>query len=166
MNRQKNAPKRASHGFPEYVPDRSEILILGSFPSVKSRAEEFYYAHPRNRFWRVISGIYGLPEPENLSQKKQLLDKCGVALWDVLESCEIVGSSDLSIKNAVPVDLRALLKSHDFRLIVLNGKTAERLYLKHFGDISLPRISLPSTSPANASWSCERLIDEWKKIII
>ena len=157
---------RAAHEFgPFYQPD-SEILILGSFPSVKSREEAFYYAHPQNRFWRVFAACFGEEIPQSLSEKHTLLTIRKIALWDVIEECEITGSSDASIKNAVPTDIERLIENTAVRRIILNGKTAERCFLRFHKDFPLPAVTLPSTSPANAAWSLERLIEIWRPALI
>ena len=154
------------HGFPAYFNDDSKTLILGSFPSVKSRAEAFYYAHPQNRFWKVLAGIYHEPTPLELSEKTDFLKRRRIALWDVIESCDIVGSSDSSIKNALPTDIRVLLFECQIEKIILNGRTAERCFNKFQSGIDVPVYTLPSTSPANAQYSLERLIAEWSEKII
>ncbi len=136
----------------------SKVLILGSFPSVKSREEGFYYAHPQNRFWRVLSSVF----EEEIVDKKEFLKKHKIALFDVCASCEIKGSSDASIKEVVPNDIEEILKESGIKQIILNGKTASKLYQKYMKDIKVPSITLPSTSPANASFSLEKLIEEYK----
>lgn len=153
---------RVFHEFGPFYRSDSEILILGSFPSVKSREQAFYYAHPQNRFWRVLAGSFGDSVPESLPEKQALLMRRRIALWDVIESCEIRGSSDSSIKNAVPTDVSRLLAETSVKRIILNGKTAERLFWKFHSELSVPTVSLPSTSPANASFTLERLIKEWR----
>ncbi len=143
----------------------SKILILGSFPSVKSREEMFFYGHPQNRFWRVISAVFDKPVPTDISSKQDLLLCCGIAVWDVIASCDIEGSPDSSIKNVVPNDLSVILNTADIRQIYVNGKTAERYYNKYLRDkYGRVAVCLPSTSPANAAWSLEKLISEWKII--
>lgn len=143
----------------------SRILILGSLPSVKSRENGFYYGHPQNRFWRVIAGIYGLDVPENVFEKKDLLYKCRIAVWDVIESCEIKGSSDSSIREVIAADLNTILDKCNIEKIFANGKTAGRLY-NTFGKAKTGRsiIELPSTSPANAAYSLEKLKVKWSVI--
>lgn len=136
----------------------SKVLILGSFPSVKSREEGFYYAHPQNRFWRVLSSVF----EEEIVDKEEFLKKHKIALFDVCASCEIKGSSDASIKEVVPNDIEGILKESGIKQIILNGKTASKLYQKYMKDIKVPSITLPSTSPANASFSLEKLIEEYK----
>ena len=155
-----------THPIPPLFDESSEILILGSFPSVKSRESAFFYGHPQNRFWKVISKVLGEPEPKSVEEKRSLLLSKKIALWDVIGSCEIVGSSDSSIKNAAPNDLGVILNRAKIRKIFLNGRTAEKYYNKYQrGKISIEAECLPSTSPANAAWSIDRLIAEWNKIL-
>lgn len=145
--------------------ESSRILILGSFPSVKSREQGFFYGHPQNRFWKVVSAVFECPVPKTIEEKKLFLLKNGIALWDVIASCEVNGSSDSSIKNVLPNDISRILKKCDIKSIYLNGKTAEKYYKKYLlKKTECPAVSLPSTSPANAAWSTERLIDAWKII--
>lgn len=145
----------------------SRVLILGSFPSVKSRETGFFYGHPQNRFWRVVSALFGEKTPVTVEEKKNLLLRNGVALWDVLRSCEIKGSSDASIKNASPNDLSVILDTAEIKAIFTNGGTAYKFYNRYsFPVTGRPAILLPSTSPANAAWTAEKLSDEWKKILI
>ena len=153
------------HPFPPVYGAESEILILGSFPSVKSREIMFYYGHPQNRFWRVLAAVYNADVPQNTDEKTRFLLKHHIALWDVLASCEITGSADSSIKNAVPNDLSVILSRADIRRIYTNGKTSEKYY-KRFSEEITGRgsVCLPSTSPANAAWSLDRLIGAWKVI--
>lgn len=144
----------------------SRVLILGSFPSVKSRETEFFYGHPQNRFWRVLAGLLELPVPESVEQKRLLLLDHKIALWDVIQSCEITGSDDASIKNAVPNDLSPILADSDIKQIFTNGGTASRLYKKLLlPKTGLSAISLPSTSPANARFSLEKLMQDWRIIL-
>lgn len=141
----------------------SKILILGSFPSVKSREEGFFYGHPQNRFWKVMAAVCETDVPSTIEEKKAFLVKRQIALWDVIWSCEIQGSSDSSIKNVVPNDLNRILECADIKQIYVNGKKAEQLYKKYiFPKIHRSAICLPSTSPANAAWNLEKLIKEWK----
>jgi len=154
----------AVHGIPPVWSSSSRILILGSFPSVRSREDGFFYAHPQNRFWRVLSALFGCALPETVSEKKEMLLSRGAALWDVVASCDISGSSDSSIRSAAPNDIPGLIAGSDVRAIFLNGQTAAKLFEKHFS-IDLPRFALPSTSPANAAYSLERLIESWNAIL-
>lgn len=147
---------------PIYFPD-STNLILGTFPSVRSRQEGFYYGHPQNRFWKVLASIYQLPIPVTKEEKTALLQKCKIALWDVIESCDIEGSADNSIQNVVANDLGNLLLQTSIQKIYANGSKAASLY-KRFQQpvLEIPIITLPSTSPANASFSLERLCERWQ----
>ena len=143
----------------------SRILILGSFPSVKSREAAFFYGHPQNRFWRVIAEIFGEDIPCSVDEKRKLLLRNHIALWDVIASCEIDGSSDSSIKNAVPNDIGLILNAAPIRRIYVNGKTAARYCQKHLAaGTDIDFVCLPSTSPANAAWSLDRLIEVWSVI--
>ncbi len=145
--------------------DNSKILILGSFPSVKSREQMFFYGHPQNRFWRVVAEVFGKNVPQTIKEKRTLLLSCGVAVWDVVASCDIEGSSDSSIKNVVANDISVILDHADIKQIFVNGKTAERYYNKYLKvKTGKEAICLPSTSPANAAWSIERLTDAWRVI--
>ena len=153
------------HPFPPLYNKNSKILILGSFPSVKSREQMFFYGHPQNRFWKVISAVFECDEPKTIEEKKLVLLQNKIALWDVIASCEITGSSDSSIKNVRVNDLSAILSEADIRQIFVNGKTAEK-YFKMYTkpQISMDATCLPSTSPANAAWNIERLVEKWKVI--
>ena len=154
-----------THPFSPIYDDSSEILILGSLPSVKSRENAFYYGHPQNRFWRVIAAVYHKTVPESIEEKKRLLQNKHIALWDVIRSCDIRGSSDSSIRNAVPTDLQSILENSKVRRIFANGKTAAALYRKYqFKKTGIEIVTLPSTSPANAVWTFERLCEAWKII--
>lgn len=201
------------HGFDPVVDGCSCVLVLGSFPSVLSRANAFYYGNPLNRFWRVMAACLDesvppnegelmapsmragealtcgrdvLPEcmaasskvcpPAEASQpvtlemsiayKRDLLLRHGIALWDVIESCDIKGSSDASIKNVVPVAIERVLEQARIQAVLCNGGTAGRLYRRYLQErVGLPAEVLPSTSPANAAWSLERLIDRWREAL-
>lgn len=147
---------------PEYHKD-SKILILGSFPSVKSRELSFYYGHPQNRFWKVIASVLRQEVPITISDKKELLRNHQIALWDVIQSCDIIGSSDSSIKNVEVTQLSVILNACKIVQIFVNGKTAEKLYRKYSEELTGQKaIVLPSTSPANANYSLERLKHEWE----
>lgn len=147
--------------------ENSKILILGSFPSVRSREQNFFYGHPQNRFWKVMSTLFDCPLPKTVEEKKSFLQKKGIALWDVIASCKIKGSSDSSIKDVVPNDLSRILATADIRAIYTNGKTAQKyydIYLKK--ELGTDALCLPSTSPANAAYSFERLCEEWNTILL
>lgn len=146
--------------------ENSEILILGSLPSVKSRENGFYYGHPQNRFWKVISAVTKSATPHDIAAKKQMLLDHHIALWDVIKECDIVGSSDSSIKNAVAADLTDIIKKAQIRRIYVNGKAAEKYYKKYIEPtIHMKAVVLPSTSPANAAFSLDRLIHVWKDLL-
>lgn len=150
------------HPIPPVYDANSRVLILGSFPSVKSREAQFFYGHPQNRFWRVLSAVFGEEAGETAAEKTAFLLRHRVALWDVIASCEIEGSADSSIKNAVPTDLSPILQMGDVRTIFTNGKTADRLYRQfQLPQTGLEAVCLPSTSPANAQWSFARLCEAW-----
>lgn len=142
--------------------ENSKVLILGSFPSVKSREEGFFYGHRQNRFWRVVSSVFESETPVTIKEKKKFLLQNKIALWDVIASCDIEGSSDSSIKNVSANDLTIILNKANIENIFVNGKTAEKYYNRYIKDkICCEAICLPSTSPANAAWSMERLIEAW-----
>ena len=156
-------PLRLVHPIEPVCGPDARVLILGSFPSVKSREAGFYYGHPQNRFWRVLGAVYGEEVPQTIPERKAFLLSHGIALWDVIRSCEITGSSDASIRNAQVNDLAGLLRQAPIRRILLNGKTAAALYRKYAAaGIGLPAVVLPSTSPANAAWNAERLTGAWR----
>ena len=153
------------HPFPPLYDEHSEILILGSFPSVKSREQHFFYGHPQNRFWRVTAAVFGADIPQTIAEKRAFLLQNHIALWDVIASCEIEGSSDSSIRSVTPNDLTPILAAAKIRQIYVNGGTAAKYYDKY----QKPRLGrdalrLPSTSPANAAWNPERLIKAWQVI--
>ena len=143
----------------------STILILGSFPSVKSREEGFFYGHKQNRFWKVVSRVCEEEEPKTIEEKKALLLRNHIAVWDVIAGCDIEGSSDSTIKNVRPNDLSTILDNAQIKAIYVNGKTAEKYYKKYIEkSINRKAVCLPSTSPANAAWSIEKLLDTWRCI--
>ena len=168
-----------SHGFEPVFDGRSRVLVLGSFPSVLSRENAFYYGNPQNRFWRVIAACVGEPVPpnegeplsgearpatleESIEAKRALLLRHRIALWDVIESCDIKGSSDASIKNVVPARIEWVTSAAPVQAVVCNGGTAGRLYKRYLQKrVGIEAVVLPSTSPANAAWSLERLVARW-----
>ena len=150
------------HPFAPVFDENSKILILGSFPSVKSRENAFYYGHPQNRFWKVLAGVFDAEVPQTIAEKREFLLQHHIALWDVIKSCDIVGSGDSSIRNAVANDLDEVLRIARVEHVFLNGQTAGKLYKKHCAHITVRSTVLPSTSPANAAWSMEKLINAWK----
>ena len=154
------------HTFSPVYDEHSKILILGSLPSVKSREAGFYYGHPQNRSWKVLAAVLSCPVPVSIQEKKEMLLEHRIALWDVIESCDIAGSSDSSIKNVVLADIRMILQKADIDRIYANGKKAGSLYRKYiFPKTKMPVTALPSTSPANAAWSLEKLAEMWGKEI-
>ena len=154
------------HPIPPVYNSESKILILGSFPSVKSREVGFFYGHKQNRFWKVMAEIFSDTIPETVGEKKTFLLKNKIALWDVIASCDIEGSSDSSIKNVTVNDLNIILDNADIRKIFTNGKKASSLYEKYtYPKTNIKDVCLPSTSPANAAWSYEKLVNEWRKNI-
>ncbi len=153
------------HPFPPLYDKNSKILILGSFPSVKSREQNFFYGHPQNRFWKVVATVLEKEIPTTIEEKREFLLSSNIALWDVIASCEITGSSDSSIKNVVANDLTEILETANIKKIFVNGKTAEKYYNRYVKDkVGRDAVCLPSTSPANAMWNVESLVEEWKKI--
>ena len=154
------------HNIAPVFDENSRILILGSFPSVKSREAEFFYAHPQNRFWKVLSGLLGCALPQTVGEKREMLINNGIAVWDVIESCDIEGSGDSTIKNVRVNNFDAVLKTAKIERIFCNGAASYRLYHKYCEPVTgIKAIKLPSTSPANAAFSLERLMGEWKAII-
>lgn len=147
--------------------ENSKVLILGSFPSVKSREEGFFYGHKQNRFWRVLASVCDCSVPQNIDEKKSMLLANGIAVWDVIHSCDIVGSSDSSIKNVVPNDIADIVRKSHIERIFTNGKKADELYRKYIErQVGIKAVCLPSTSPANAVWTLEKLCEEWKKRLL
>lgn len=155
-------------GFAPVFDENSRILILGSFPSVKSRQIEFYYGNKQNRFWRLICGYFGENVPETTAGKKEFLAKRKIALWDMVTACEIEGSSDISIKNAEIADLKEVLPFARIEKILLNGSTAYRLFVENYADLPVRYEKMPSTSPANPRFDesvWKKAFDEIYKII-
>lgn len=145
--------------------ENSEILILGSFPSVKSREAGFFYGHPQNRFWKVIGIIVGEEAPCDIPGRRDFLLRHHIALWDVIGKCSIEGSSDMSIKDAQPNDLRQIINCSGLTRIFVNGRKAEEMYKRYQEKTTgINAVCLPSTSPANAAWNVERLVEAWKVI--
>ena len=151
---------------PVFNPD-SRILILGSLPSVRSRAEGFYYGHPRNRFWQVLATVYNQPCPADNTARRTMILHHRLALWDVIASCDIEGSSDASVKNAIPVDIMRSMEHASIDRVLCNGALAGKLYKQHLQPLTgIEAVVLPSTSPANASWSMGNLTETWKNALI
>ena len=154
-----------THPFGPLFSGESRVLILGSFPSVKSREQNFFYGHPQNRFWKVISALFEEPVPATIDDKKRLILNNKLALWDSIAGCEITGSSDSSIRNARANDISMILDNAPIERIYTNGKKSHELYVKYIEPaVGRKAICLPSTSPANAQWTLDRLIDAWSVI--
>ena len=150
------------HPFGPLYNKKSRVLILGSFPSVKSREQNFFYGHPQNRFWKVIAAVYEQPLPQTIEEKKQLILDNGLALWDSIASCEITGSSDSSIRNARANDINVILESCNIEKIYCNGRKSYEIYTRLIEPVTGRKAEcLPSTSPANAQWSLEKLVGAW-----
>ena len=158
--------ENVKHEIPPIFDKNSKILVLGSFPSVKSRESQFFYHHPQNSFWKVLSSVIGVDTPTSIEEKKKFLLDNNIALWDVIDSCDIEGSSDSSIKNVVANDLDKIIENCNIKQIFCNGGKSYELYRKYCEkDTNLKAIKLPSTSPANARFSLEKLIAEWNIIL-
>lgn len=154
------------HTFEPVYAGNSKILILGSLPSVKSREEGFYYGHPQNRFWKVLARLLEWDEPDTIEEKKKMLLENKIAIWDVLESCDIIGSSDSSIKNPVAADIPGLLEKTNIKKIYVNGTTAGKYYKKYILPITgMEATVLQSTSPLNCRYTMEKLTENWSIIM-
>lgn len=157
--------QRQVHPIPPFVSRGSRILILGSFPSEASRRTGFFYGHPQNRFWKVCAAVFADAVPESVPEKKDFLARHHIALWDVIAACTIIGSSDSSIRDAVPNDIAQILREEPVEAVFCNGSTAWTLYEKHIRpQTGVEAVKLPSTSPANAAWSLEKLTEAWRQI--
>jgi hypoxanthine-DNA glycosylase len=163
----KKESEKIIHPFEPVYNEQSEILILGTMASPKSREYGFFYGHPQNSFWRVTAHIFGVSPPESIEDKKRFLLENKVALWDVLHSCEISGADDSSIKNPVVNDFSEILGNSQIKKIFTTGKTATALYTKYcLEKTKIPAFYLPSTSPANRKYyPFEKLCEEYKKIL-
>ena len=158
--------QRIEHGFDPVFDECSRVLVLGSFPSVLSRANDFYYGNPQNRFWRVMAACLSEEVPVTIAEKRDMLLRHQIALWDVIQSCDIKGSSDASIRDVVPVDVGRVLAVARIGVVVCNGGTAGRLYKRYLRQlVGLDAIVLPSTSPANASWRLPALTVRWQEAL-
>ena len=161
----KNGYLTLEHTFPPEFDENSEILILGSFPSVRSREVNFYYGHPKNRFWPLIADIFGEDMPSSVEEKKALLQRNRIALWDVIAKCEIIGSSDSSIRNVEPNDINLILNNSKVGRIYTNGRKAYDLYNRYcLEKTEREAVLLPSTSPANAAFTYEKLREAWAAV--
>ena len=161
-------PRRVGPGLPPLWGPNSRALILGSFPSPKSREQGFFYGHPQNRFWPLLALLCGCPAPEHgdLDAKRALILDHGLALWDTVRCCTITGASDASIRDVLPNDIPALAARCGIRQVFCNGGASARLYAQ-YGQrgAGLPMAALPSTSPANAAWTMEKLTEIWREAL-
>ena len=158
---------RLCHPFPPLFDAQSRVLILGSFPSVRSREQRFFYGHPQSRFWPMLAAVYGEPVPVSVPEKRALVLRHGLALWDVIASCEIEGSSDASIRSVVPNDLGRIFDACDIRLVCCNGTRSHQLYGRTIEPhVNRPAVCLPSTSPANARWTLAALTAAWSAVLL
>lgn len=154
------------HPFGPLYDSRSKILILGSLPSVKSREQVFFYGHPQNRYWRLMAALLGEAVPSTIAEKKEMVLRHRIAMWDTVYSCDIIGSSDSSIKNVVPTDLSDILRSSEVTRIFCNGNASGAYYRRyHEAKTGISAVVLPSTSPANAAWGFERLVEAWRVVL-
>ena len=159
--------EHVQHPFTPVVDEGCTTLILGSFPSVKSREDGFFYGHPQNRFWRVLAAVFGEAAPADIPAKRAFLLRHHIALWDVIAQCEISGSSDASVKNAVPVDIAQVTSVAPIRRVICNGALSSKLYRQHLQPLTgIAAVTAPSTSPANAAWSLERLTEAWSPLLL
>lgn len=157
-----SAYTHVEHVFEPVFDENSEMLILGSFPSVKSRENRFYYGHPQNRFWKILAELTGEMVPVTIEEKKIMLLKHHIAVWDVIQSCDIIGSSDSSIRNVVPAKIQDVIRNSRITRVFVNGEKAYKLYQKYCEkEAGIAAIKLPSSSPANAAFSLERLTALW-----
>lgn len=155
-----------THPFDPLYDAKSRILILGSLPSVKSREQKFFYGHPQNRFWPMLAELLGEKLPGSVAEKKEMVLKHHIAMWDTIYSCDIMGSSDSSIRNVIPTDLSEIILKSEVKQIFCNGKTSGAYFRRYQENaLGLQAIILPSTSPANAAWGMERLKEEWGVIL-
>lgn len=156
-----------THTFAPVYDEQCRILILGSLPSVKSRENQFYYGHPQNRFWKVLAELFQYQVPTTIQEKKEMLLANHIAIWDVIQQCDIIGSSDSSIKNVIANDMNVILNHSNIEMIYANGNKAYELYKKHCYPVCKRDIvKLPSTSPANASYQLTKLIETWRTILL
>ena len=156
---------KVNHSFPIFIDSNSKILILGSFPSVKSREEDFYYMHKQNRFYKILSNLFNEDFYNvDINTKKELLSKYHIALYDVIESCEIENSNDETIKNVEPSNIKKYIKNTNIKHIYINGNKAKELFIKYNNDLINMTTFLPSTSARNARFNLEKLTNEYKVI--
>ena len=154
------------HPFPPLYDSEARVLILGSLPSVKSREQMFFYGHPQNRFWPLMAALFDEPVPKGIDEKTAFILRHHIALWDSIYSCDITGSSDSSIRNVTPTDLKPILAGSRIERIFCNGRTSWNCYHRfQEKELGIEAILLPSTSPANAVWTMEKLLSAWKIVL-
>ena len=158
----KTMSERIVHPFPPIYNSESRILILGSFPSTASRMQEFYYGHPRNRFWPLLTALLGEAVPHSIQEKKQMLLHHHIALYDAVTSCTLTGSADASIQSIIPADLSNIFKEAHIQAVFANGTKAYEVCIKQIG---ISAVKLPSTSPANARFGFEDILEAWKQLL-
>ena len=158
---------RIVHPIPPFYDASSRILILGSFPSVKTRESGFFYGHPQNRFWKLLAHLFEEDHvPATVEEKADLLARRHIAAWDAIHACDSEGSSDSSIRNVEANDFTEILRTAPIRKIYTNGRKSHEIYTKYcYPATGREAVCLPSTSPANAAWSMERLADAWRVIL-
>ena len=155
------------HDIEPVFDEHSRVLLLGTFPSPKSREQGFFYGHPQNRFWKVLAGVLDAPEPQTIPEKKALLLEHKIALWDVCQSCQIEGASDASIRNPKPNDLGSILDNAPIQRIFCTGAKAAQLYRKLIEpQLGISCVQLPSTSPANAAMRLPALIKAYREALL
>lgn len=159
----KNQPCHIVHPFAPFYDENSAVLVVGSFPSVASRADGFYYGNVHNRFWKVLAAVFCDNVPNQIPEKKAFLARHKIALYDAVRECTISGSSDSSIRDVVPSDIESIVKNSKVKKIFANGKTSAKFFEKYQSEKLCKMLEvLPSTSPANASFSLEKLVESWK----
>ena len=155
------------HPFPPLFDANCTTLILGSLPSVKSREQQFFYGHPQNRFWPLLAAVFGEAPPVTIGEKKSLALRRHIALWDTIYSCDVIGSGDSSIRGVTPTDLRPIFDLAPIARVFCNGKTSAMYYKKYQEkQIGIEAVTLPSTSPANAAWTMDRLLEAWRDALL
>ena len=166
MKQQNQKLTHVKHEFDPIFDENSEILILGTLPSVKSREQNFYYGHPQNRFWKVMAAVLQVEVPISIDEKKRMLHENHIALWDTIYSCDIIGSSDSSIRNVTPTDLQPIIEQSQIKRVYCNGAISGKYFKKYQQNVlGMEAVTLPSTSPANAAYSVERLVSIWKQML-
>ena len=167
MKKEEGKWERVTQEFAPVCDENCRVLILGTAPSRKSREVGFYYGHPQNRFWKMLAAVTGEEIPQTIEEKKALLLRNHIALHDVIHSCDIIGSSDSSIRNVEPADLKRILAVTGKVPILCNGGTAYKLYKKYQEKrLGIEAVQMPSTSPANAAWRLERLVETWGEALL